>query len=198
MWIGSFVSCVWVARVLFTSYSDGTIVVVITCLLNDHSCISMQVDLSQYVESAEIILLQKNQSVTIPSLCSYLEVTPNTCKLYVLMNLDYWNRVLHELAKKHKDSVNVVFCVTGLKKGVYSVSLCKEEVLDRIDMSLQVMCRNQEWIQLNHLNSLLCACSKQYSISFRRSNKMNHPFHCRFVTQYWMDLQKQVMNKINS
>lgn len=49
----------------------------------------MQVDLSQYVESAEIILLQKNQSVTIPSLCSYLEVTPNTCKLYVLMNLDY-------------------------------------------------------------------------------------------------------------
>ena len=41
----------------------------------------MEIDLDQYVESAEIVLLQKKQGVTIPSLCRLLEVTPNTCKL---------------------------------------------------------------------------------------------------------------------
>lgn len=49
----------------------------------------MQVNLDQYIESAEIILLQKKQSITVPSLCRLLETSPNTCKLYLTVIIHY-------------------------------------------------------------------------------------------------------------
>ena len=52
-----------------------------SCLLHVHFLFTMQIDLSQYIESAEIILFQKKQGVTITSLCNLLDVTPNTSKL---------------------------------------------------------------------------------------------------------------------
>ena len=48
----------------------------------DTQFLGMSIDLSQYVEVAEVHLKQEKESLTIPFLCSLLTVTPNTAKLY--------------------------------------------------------------------------------------------------------------------
>ena len=47
------------------------------------------------------------------------------------------SRVLKEVAEKKEGSVLSVFCVCGVKKGIYAIALCKK---DEFESSFWVIC----------------------------------------------------------